>query len=303
MGCASSKTSVQEIEIQDGKTRRVSSSKTRKAIHVEATEEYAVDKSRALVIGQQKATSAKSRDSGIQEMENVAVTEYSDPNHVDDTRPRTPDFKLVGKQFESRSAARDRQKSKTILQELEAQGLIQGSRVQTGGAAFDVSLEPIGKLQPLAPVKKPPPRLERLNSGRRKMTREELDQKLKEAESRRIKKHSEKSKSRIASQLRAHVAMSRQTGSDGEDEDEVHHGSNHHHHRNNMLLPPMPPRSNMPTHQSFSKPQETSMTHRKLSDPFSDDLSSLEDSLSITNNKKNNLHNFNDDDEDDDDFY
>ena len=36
-----------------------------------------------------------------------------------------------------------------------------------------------------------------------------------------IKKHSEKSKSRIASQLRAHVAMSRQTGSDGEDEGEV----------------------------------------------------------------------------------
>lgn len=96
----------------------------------------------------------------------------------------------------------NRIKSKTILEELQAEGLIQGLRnmqirfitslyvsggkINSGGAAFEVNLESNPKLEPLAPIKRPPARLERLKSSKRLITQQELNEKMKAAEERRV---------------------------------------------------------------------------------------------------------------------
>lgn len=82
----------------------------------------------------------------------------------------------------------ERQESRKILEELEAQGLIQGGRVSGGAMAFDVSLEQgrAGRLEPLGEVRAPR-RLERLNSGKRRPpSRQQLDEKMRNAEMRRV---------------------------------------------------------------------------------------------------------------------
>nr|XP_026691114.1 stathmin domain-containing protein 1 isoform X2 [Ciona intestinalis]XP_026691124.1 stathmin domain-containing protein 1 isoform X2 [Ciona intestinalis]XP_026691131.1 stathmin domain-containing protein 1 isoform X2 [Ciona intestinalis]XP_026691134.1 stathmin domain-containing protein 1 isoform X2 [Ciona intestinalis] len=199
MGCGPSKDSVKAITTgEDGQIRSKSASK----VKVKSAKESAVNESAATIVGATKSTSAKSRDSGIQEMDYESgdiITENSDPNRVQeveaDGRPETP-----GRQLTSKSAGRERIKSRAILQELEAEGLITGSKVQKGGAAFEVRAGPLQPLEPLAPIRRPPPRLEKLKRESSTLTKADLEQKLKAAEERR-KKNLEKKTSRLAMQL------------------------------------------------------------------------------------------------------
>ena len=67
-----------------------------------------------------------------------------------------------------------------------------GTKVEKGGAAFEVSISPRQPLEPLAPIKRPPPRLERLKteSDLKKLpSKQELEDKMKLAEDRRKVKH------------------------------------------------------------------------------------------------------------------
>jgi len=159
MGCSASKTAVEEIEIQNGTLKTKKSSKK---ISLDDDD-----------LQHTKTTSAKSRDSGIQEMD---YTNYSDPNMVRSNELLSPTTKT----------SYNRIKSKTILEELQAEGLIQGGKINSGGAAFEVNLESNPKLEPLAPIKRPPARLERLKSSKRLITQQELNEKMKAAEERRV---------------------------------------------------------------------------------------------------------------------
>lgn len=212
MGCGSSKNAVKEIDIQEV---------NRNNINVASTDETQLNKSNAVMIGV-KSSSAKSRDSGIQEMDytnaipNGIITDAdSDPHHIaSGDRPKTPDLDLRGKKYHN--SPQERMESKQILEELESQGFIQGTRINNGGTAFAISMQPNKTLTPLTPiVKKTPKRLERLNSAKKKFTKEELDQKLKEADDRRIENH-RREKSRLAKQLAAHVEKAREVGGGGE---------------------------------------------------------------------------------------
>ncbi|XP_026691105.2 uncharacterized protein LOC100187274 isoform X1 [Ciona intestinalis] len=203
MGCGPSKDSVKAITTgEDGQIRSKSASK----VKVKSAKESTVNESAATIVGATKSTSAKSRDSGIQEMEYESgdiITENRILTATEveaDGRPETPDFELVGRQLTSKSAGRERIKSRAILQELEAEGLITGSKVQKGGAAFEVRAGPLQPLEPLAPIRRPPPRLEKLKRESSTLTKADLEQKLKAAEERR-KKNLEKKTSRLAMQL------------------------------------------------------------------------------------------------------
>ncbi|XP_026691114.2 uncharacterized protein LOC100187274 isoform X2 [Ciona intestinalis] len=198
MGCGPSKDSVKAITTgEDGQIRSKSASK----VKVKSAKESTVNESAATIVGATKSTSAKSRDSGIQEMEYESgdiITENRILTATEveaDGRPETP-----GRQLTSKSAGRERIKSRAILQELEAEGLITGSKVQKGGAAFEVRAGPLQPLEPLAPIRRPPPRLEKLKRESSTLTKADLEQKLKAAEERR-KKNLEKKTSRLAMQL------------------------------------------------------------------------------------------------------
>uniref|UniRef100_H2YEB1 Stathmin domain-containing protein 1 n=1 Tax=Ciona savignyi TaxID=51511 RepID=H2YEB1_CIOSA len=200
MGCGPSKDSVKAITTnEDGQIRSKSASKTK----VVSTKQSMINESDATIVESNKSTSAKSRDSGIQEMDygqlNDIITENSDPNLVQrietDGRPQTP-----GQQFNSKSAGRERMRSKAILEELEAEGLITSTKVEKGGASFEVKVGPSQLLEPLAPIRRPPPRLEKLKREPSSLTKADLDHKLKAAEERR-KKTLEKKTSRLAMQL------------------------------------------------------------------------------------------------------
>ncbi|CAK8697957.1 unnamed protein product [Clavelina lepadiformis] len=200
MGCGNSKDAVKAIQIEDGE---VKGGKSVKKVKVVSSDETLVSDTNAAHVGVNKSTSAKSRDSGIQEMDysrddypNGIITEESDPHLVQDIE----DFELVGRQFHSKSAGRERMKSKAILEALEAEGLISGTKVQKGGAAFEVRMESLRPLEPLAPIKRAPPRLQRLKSEKKILSKEELEEKQRLAECRRNNKLSKK-KSRLASQI------------------------------------------------------------------------------------------------------
>lgn len=60
-----------------------------------------------------------------------------------------------------------------------------GPKIERGGSAFEVRLGPLQPLEPLAPVRRPPPRLERLKSAKKLVTKDELEEKMKQAEERR----------------------------------------------------------------------------------------------------------------------
>lgn len=204
MGCASSKDSVQAITVENGVVKPASG-KARK-IKVHGTDSSDVNDNNAVRVGSAKARSAKSRDSGIDEMSTDGmITEGSDPHLISEIenegRPVTPDLSLVGHQLSGNSIARERMKSKVILEELESQGLISATKVQKGGASFEVSVSAPLTLEPLPPIR-PPPRLEKLNHDKPTLTKEELEKKLEEAEMRRQKSLSKpKKRSRLASQL------------------------------------------------------------------------------------------------------
>nr|XP_039271287.1 uncharacterized protein LOC120345803 isoform X2 [Styela clava] len=210
MGCSSSKDAVQAITVEDGVVKPASG-KARK-IKVNETKSSYINENDAIHITM-KSSSAKSRDSGIDEMDSDIqdgiITETSDPHRVSEiegnNRPETPDLSLAGHQFSSNSASRERLRSKVILEELESQGLISSAKVQTGGAAFEVGGGSAVVLEPLSrpPLPRPPPRLEKLkHEGHQTLTKEELDLKQKQAEFRRQKSmHKPKRRSRLASQL------------------------------------------------------------------------------------------------------
>lgn len=63
---------------------------------------------------------------------------------------------------------------------------VTASRINKGGAAFEVSTGPLRRLEPLAPLKLPPPRLQTATGKRKTLSKEELELKLKEAEERRL---------------------------------------------------------------------------------------------------------------------
>nr|CAB3266657.1 stathmin domain-containing protein 1 [Phallusia mammillata] len=201
MGCGQSKDAVKAIQMQDGEVR--SKSAKSKKIKVASSDLTVADDSNAVQIG--KSTSAKSRDSGYQEDYgkndiNDIITEESDPNRIKDveslSRPKTP----IGSQFNPKSAGRERMRSRAILQELEAEGLISGSKVEKGGTAFEVSVGPLQPLEPLAPIRRPPPRLERMKSEKKILTKAELEKKIHEADERRMQTM-ERKKSRLAMQI------------------------------------------------------------------------------------------------------
>ena len=60
-----------------------------------------------------------------------------------------------------------------------------GTKVQKGGAAFEVRMESLRPLEPLAPIKRAPPRLQRLKSEKKILSKEELEEKQRLAECRR----------------------------------------------------------------------------------------------------------------------
>lgn len=208
MGCSSSKDAVQPITVKNGVVKPASG-KARK-IKVQGSDGTAVHADDALHINSAKSTSAKSRDSGIDGMDGSGlpdgvITEESDPHLITevegDRRPGTPNLSLVGSKFSSGNIARERMKSKAILEELESQGLITGSKVVSGGATFEVDARTPGILEPLSPLR-PPARLERLNQDKAPLTKEELEFKQLQAEMRRQKSmHKPKKRSRLASQL------------------------------------------------------------------------------------------------------
>jgi len=183
MGCGSSKTAVQTLESNHVNSIQASSSlyNSKSTPKINNTQEV----TRETI----KSSSAKSRDSGIQEMDNLSISVF--PNSIPDT----------SKQISSLPASKldtvvhQRLESKTILQELEAQGFIKGSRIKRDGTAFEVSLDPI-----TTPIKNAPARLERLKSKKKRtLTKEKLEIKMKKAQARRMEH--ERSKSRMGSKM------------------------------------------------------------------------------------------------------
>jgi len=182
MGCGSSKTAVQTLE-----NNHIDSLQTSANLH-NSKSTTKVNNTQEVTRETLKSSSAKSRDSGIQEMDNLSNSVF--PNSIPDIiEPLSP---LPASKLDT--VVHQRLESKTILQELEAQGLIKGSKVERDGTAFEVSLDPI------IPIKKAPARLERLKyTKKRALTKEKLEIKMKKAQARRMEH--ERSKSRMGSKM------------------------------------------------------------------------------------------------------
>jgi len=186
MGCGSSKTAVQTLESNHVNSIQASSSLYNSKTTQENNNTQEVTRETI------KSSSAKSRDSGIQEMDNVSVSVF--PNSIPDTSKKISSLPVsIASKLDT--VVHQRLESKTILQELEAQGFIKGSKINRDGTAFEVSLDPI-----TTPIKKAPARLERLKSKKkRSLTKEKLEIKMKKAQARRMEH--ERSKSRMGSKM------------------------------------------------------------------------------------------------------
>lgn len=257
MGCKSSKSAVQSIKVTEDGVVTLSSAPEKlgkNAVVIESAESF-VNQAKLVepvkdANDNTKATSAKSRDSGIEEMDQAVsgqeetlidvssdipqvvvekpveqqdlfekpdaidreIAEFTAPNAVAEAGKveEVPDD-FISSDSSSMSSdsvekpinpVGERLQSEAILKELETAGLIQASKFNKGGAAFEVNLESPRRpaLPPLAPLNRLPPRLERLKTHKKLPNKDELDRKLRLAEKRRTEKM-ERTKSRIALKL------------------------------------------------------------------------------------------------------
>jgi len=140
--------------------------------------------------------SKQSDDSGLGEEYATVITEYSDPNVVqeieeDFTERDGLDLAISGKACSVRTSAKDKERLQEtmILQALREEGLIARPHGQgASGMSFDIVAD-------TSPVKRPPPRLEKLEKRRKKkkpLTEEEIEEKLKRAERRKRKREQER---------------------------------------------------------------------------------------------------------------
>lgn len=227
MGCKSSKSAVQSIQVTEDGVVTLSNAPEKvgkNAVVIESAESF-VNQAKLVepvkdANDNTKATSAKSRDSGIEEMDlfekpdaiDREIAEFTAPNAVAEAGKveQVPDD-FISSDSSSMSSdsvekpinpVGERLQSEAILKELETAGLIQASKFNKGGAAFEVNLESPRRpaLPPLAPLNRLPPRLERLKTHKKLPNKDELDRKLRLAEKRRTEKM-ERTKSRIALKL------------------------------------------------------------------------------------------------------
>ncbi|XP_039271286.2 uncharacterized protein LOC120345803 isoform X1 [Styela clava] len=126
MGCSSSKDAVQAITVEDGVVKPASG-KARK-IKVNETKSSNINENDAIHITM-KSSSAKSRDSGIDEMDSDIqdgiITETSDPHRVSEiernNRPETPDLTRL-KQYRPACPRLTDRRLREIIETLTGQG-------------------------------------------------------------------------------------------------------------------------------------------------------------------------------------
>lgn len=219
MGCSSSKSAVKSIQVsKEGVVTKSSAPAAmgpNKDAVIDSAESFVHEVTHVEVIKDAsnplKSTSAKSRDSGIDEMDlfekpdaiDREIAEFAAPNAVHDVEQSSQDdCSLSSEEPQKVNVEVERLQSEAILKELESAGLIQASKFNKGGAAFEVNLGETGRpsLPPLAPLNRLPPRLERLKSQKRLPNKDDIDAKIKNAEKRRAAKM-ERRKNKIALKL------------------------------------------------------------------------------------------------------
>lgn len=220
MGCKSSKSAVQSIQVSQDGVVTLSSAPVHPSKGVDTIEsaESFVNQTSHVEVHKDvpKSTSAKSRDSGIDEMDlfekpdaiDQEIAEFAAPNAVNDPtdyiqKPQeASSLNSMLQEPIKKNVEVERLQSEAILKELETAGLIQASKFNKGGAAFEVDLGESRKpsLPPLAPLNRLPPRLERLKGQKKIVNKEDLEKKIRNAEQRRTAKM-ERRKSRLAQRL------------------------------------------------------------------------------------------------------